>query len=254
MKLFLLGFSLIFIPIVLSAQNATKKLITKKTDIAPKIDGNLTEEIWKNAPLATEFITFQPVPGLKEDADHQTFVYVLYDDQAIYIGARMKELSASDISSELTNRDQVGNTDFFDVVIDTYNDKINASEFIVTAAGVQFDAKFSSQGEDENWNAVWESAVKINGNEWTAEFRIPYSALRFTDKAEQVWGINFLRNRQKTQQKLTWSELNPKINGFVNQEGELLGIKQIKSPLRLSFSPYISSYFNNYPYNHHQFF
>jgi hypothetical protein len=249
MRLFLLGFSLILLPIILKAQNAAKTLTTKKTEIAPKIDGDLADEVWKNAPLATDFIAFEPIPGLKEDTEHQTFVYVLYDDQAIYIGARMKESKPEDIFSELTNRDQVGNADFFDVVIDTYNDKINASEFIVSAAGVQFDAKFSSQGEDENWNAVWESAVKINGNEWTAEFRIPFSALRFADKPEQIWGINFLRKRQKTQQKLTWCALDPKVNGFINQEGELLGIKQIKSPIRLSFSPYISSYLNNYPYN-----
>jgi len=249
MKLFLLGFSLIILPFILTAQNATKTLTTKKTEIAPKIDGNLNDQVWKNAPLATDFIAFEPIPGLKEDADHQTLIYVLYDDQAIYIGARMKELNPSDISSELTNRDQVGNADFIDVVIDTYNDKINACEFLVSAAGVQFDAKFSSQGEDENWNAVWESAVKINGNEWTAEFKIPYSALRFADKAEQIWGLNFVRNRQKTQQKLTWNALDPKVNGFINQEGELLGIKQIKSPVRLSFSPYISSYVNHFPYN-----
>lgn len=114
---------------------------------------------------------------------------------------------------------------------------------------MQFDAKFSAQGEDDNWNAVWESAVKINGNTWTAEMKIPYSALRFANKDIQNWGINIVRSRQKFQQKLTWNRLDPKINGLINQEGELVGIEKIKSPLRLSFSPYLSSYINHYPYN-----
>ncbi|MBD3748301.1 MAG: carbohydrate binding family 9 domain-containing protein [Sphingobacteriales bacterium] len=249
MRYFLLNFLLAAITIQVDAQEKIKTLPAKKTAQAPKIDGIIDDSVWKNAPLATNFVAFQPEPGLKEDKAHQTQVYVLYDDQAIYFAARMKESKPENISSELVDRDNVGNADFFDVVIDTYNDKINASEFVVTSAGIQLDAKFSAQGEDGNWNAVWESAVQINGNEWTAEMRIPYSALRFANKDVQNWGLNFVRNRQKFQQKLTWNELDPKKNGFINQEGELVGIEKIKAPLRLSFSPYLSTYVNHYPYN-----
>lgn len=249
MRYFLLNFLFLAITIQVDAQEKIKNLPAKKTAQAPKIDGIIDDAVWKNAPLATDFIAFQPEPGVKEDKAHQTQVYVLYDDQAIYFAARMKESKPEDISYELVDRDNVGNADFFDVVIDTYNDKINASEFIVTSAGIQLDAKFSAQGEDGNWNAVWESAVHINGNEWTAEMRIPYSALRFANKDIQNWGLNFVRNRQKFQQKLTWNELDPKRNGFINQEGELVGIEKIKAPLRLSFSPYLSTYINHYPYN-----
>ena len=249
MKLFLFCISIFCTCLPINAQIQIKTLSAKRTKTAPKIDGILDEIIWKDAPLATNFVAFQPAPGIKEDAERQTLVYILYDDQAIYIFAKMKEASADDISKELVNRDQIGNSDFLGFVVDTYHDKINAQEFIVTAAGIQFDAKFSAQGEDENWNAVWESAVKINGNEWVAEIKIPYSALRFASKDIQTWGINFIRNRQKSQQKLTWSELDPTINGFINQEGELTGIEKIKSPFRLSISPYVSSYVNNYPYN-----
>nr|MBC7614138.1 carbohydrate binding family 9 domain-containing protein [Pseudopedobacter sp.] len=231
------------------AQTPIKTLTAKKTAVAPKIDGILDDVVWKDAPLATNFIAFQPVPGIKEDQDHKTEVYILYDDQAIYIGARMKESKAEDISTEFVNRDQIGNSDFLGIILDTYNDKINASEFIVTSAGVQLDAKISENGEDEAWDAVWESAIKINGNEWTAEIKIPYSALRFSNKDIQTWGLNFVRNRQKFQQKLTWNELDPKRSGFINQEGELLGIEKITAPLRLSFSPYLSTYVNHYPYN-----
>ncbi len=248
MKLLLLFLSITYANLVFS-QIPFKTLEAKRTAFAPKIDGIIDDDVWRNAPLANHFIAFQPNPSIKEDENHRTEVYILYDDQAIYIAAKMYETSNEDISHELTNRDQIGNADFIDIILDTYNDKINAQEFAVTAAGVQFDAKYSAQGEDENWNAVWESEVKINGNMWTAEMKIPYSALRFANKDLQNWGLNIVRSRQKSQQKLTWNELDPKKNGFINQEGELVGIEKIKSPLRLSFSPYISSYVNHYPYN-----
>lgn len=249
MKLFLLHIFIFFTCLSVNAQIQSKTLNAKRTATPPKIDGIIDEIIWRDAPIATEFVAFQPVPGIKEENERKTIIYILYDNQAIYIAAKMKEVLAEDISKELVNRDQIGNSDFIGVLIDTYHDKINAQEFVVTAAGIQLDAKFSAQGEDINWNAVWESAVKINGNEWVAEIKIPYSALRFASKDIQTWGINFVRNRQASQQKLTWSELDPKINGFINQEGELTGIEKIKSPLRLSVSPYVSSYVNNYPYN-----
>ncbi|MDA9555714.1 carbohydrate binding family 9 domain-containing protein [Pelobium sp.] len=249
MKTLITCFIFICSSIIVSAQIIPKKIVAKRTATAPKIDGIINDDVWKTAPLATDFVAFQPVPHIKEDAEHQTQVYILYDDQAIYLAARMKESKPEDISTELVNRDEIGNADFIDVIIDTYNDKINASEFAVTTAGIQFDAKFSANGEDQNWNAVWESAVKISGSEWTAEIKIPYSALRFANKDIQTWGLNIVRSRRKFQQKLTWSEFDPKINGFINQEGELTGIEKIKSPLRLSFSPYVSSYVNNYPYN-----
>lgn len=249
MRLFLFSIFIFCTYLSVNAQIKIKTLPAKRTLTPPKIDGIIDELVWRDAPLATNFVAFEPAPGIKEDAERQTLVHILYDDQAIYLSAKMIEVSADDISKELVNRDQIGNSDFIGLVVDTYHDKINAQEFIVTAAGIQFDAKFSAQGEDENWNAVWESAVKINGNEWVAEIKIPYSALRFASKDIQTWGINFIRNRQKSQQKLTWSELDPTINGFINQEGELTGIEKIKSPLRLSISPYVSSYVNNYPYN-----
>lgn len=249
MKFIILCFLFLSLCINTSAQQSMKTLNAKRTTVEPKIDGILNENIWRNAPLATDFIAFQPIPGVAEDTQHKTEVYLLYDDQAIYVAAKMHELDANDISKELTNRDQMGNSDFLLVALDTYNDKINAQEFAVTAAGVQFDAKFSAQGEDENWNAVWESAVKIDGNVWVVEMKIPYSALRFASKDVQNWGLNIVRNRQKFQQKLTWNKLDPARNGFINQEGELVGIEKVKAPVRLSISPYLSNYVNHYPIN-----
>lgn len=226
-----------------------KKMNAVRTDVSPKIDGILDDEVWNTAVAATDFAELRPVPGRIESRDKRTEVKILYDNSAIYVSARMYDHPDS-IARELVTRDQVGNSDFIGIIFDPYLDRINGLGFYVTAAGSQYDAKYSQTGnEDDNWNAVWDSEVKIDKEGWTAEFKIPYSALRFANKDVQTWGVNMTRRRQKFNQQSCWNFVDPKVSGFINQEGELHGISHIKSPVRLSFSPYVSSLVNNYPYN-----
>lgn len=227
-----------------------KKTKAVRTDRSPKIDGILTDAVWTQAEALGGMVEFRPNPGRLEPEDQRTEVRILYDDGAIYVAARMFETNPDSIAREIAPRDRVGNADFFGIAFDTYLDRINASGFYVTSAGSQFDARYSQSGnEDPNWNAVWESAVKIDALGWTAELRIPYSALRFSSKEIQTWGMNFTRRRQNENQQFFWSPIDPKVNGFVNQEGELENLQNIKAPIRLSFSPYISSFVNHYPAN-----
>ena len=243
---FLLSISLL---VAVQAQTI-KKAAAVRTDKAPKIDGLLNDAVWQKSSLFTDFVELKPVPGKTERPGQRTEVRILYDDVAIYVAARMLEEEPDSIAREIAPRDQVGNADFFGVVFDTYLDRINANGFFVTSAGSQFDAKYSQSGnEDPNWNAVWESDVKIDAQGWTVEMKIPYSALRFSNKSVQTWGINMTRSRRNANQQLFWNPLDPAKNGFINQEGELENLQDIKSPVRLSFSPYVSSYMNHYPFN-----
>lgn len=234
------------------AQDTTKRTIAVKTNYPPKIDGLLDDEAWKNVPIATDFIENSPVAGRHESKADRTEVKIVYDDNAVYIGARMYE-TTSKVAHELVNRDNVGTSDFLGVVLDCYHDGINAVGFYVTAAGVQFDAKYApnpnGNTEDATWNAVWVSKAHIDKAGWTAEIKIPYSALRFARKDVQFWGLQLVRRRQYLQKELFWSAVDPKKNGFVNQEGDLTGIQHITPPVRLGFYPYASAYLNHYPYN-----
>jgi len=251
MKLFITSLLLVLCITNSFAQSAPikKKLSAKRTSESPKIDGFLDDAVWSTAPIATDFIELRPVPGRIETKDGRTEIKVLYDDYAIYIAARMYDKPDS-IVHELVSRDQIGNADFIGVVFDTFLDGVNGYGFYVTAAGVQFDAKYSLiGGEDPTWNAVWESHVTIDDKGWTAEMKIPYSALRFSSKELQNWGLNFTRKRTGTNRQTFWNYVDPKISGFVNQSGILEGLKSIKAPLRLSFSPYVSTIVSNYPYN-----
>ncbi|MEO7049762.1 MAG: DUF5916 domain-containing protein [Ferruginibacter sp.] len=217
-----------------------------------KIDGKLDDPAWKDAPLATHFIENRPAAGKAEAYTSRTEVFILYDNTSIYIGGHCYEQTPDSISRELAGRDQIGANDFVGVIFDTYHDKINASGFFVTPLGEQYDAKYSNTGnnggEDASWDAVWYSEAQIVKDGWTFEMRIPYSALRFSSKGK-TWGLNIVRRRKKTGEQYMWNPVLPTVNGFINQEGIWDGVTDIKPPVRLSFSPYFSTYVNHYPYN-----
>ena len=217
------------------------------------IDGELSDSAWKTAPLATDFIEFRPTPFAKETKTNRTEMYMLYSNDGIYIGGYCHELSKDSISTELAGRDGFGNNDFVGVIFDTYKDKTNGFEYFITPLGEQMDAKFSpnqnGNNEDFSWNAVWKCATKIKNDGWTFEIFLPLSAIRFSTKPVQDWGITLIRQRKKTSQTFSWNPVDPNVNGILTQEAFWTGLENIKPPIRLQFSPYFSSYINHYPYN-----
>jgi len=231
-----------------------KQIPARRATAAIKIDGKLDDAAWKDAPIATNFVELRPVAFRKESETNRTEVFFLYNDQGIYIGGYCHEKTKDSIQTELIGRDNFGGNDFIGVIFDTYNDKINGFEYFLTPLNEQMDAKQAPSGsngdsEDFTWNSVWKSGTSIVNDGWTFEFFIPYSAIRFSKKNKQDWGLNIVRRRQKSGQQLFWNPVDPVKNGFLTQEGFWTGIENIKPPIRLSFSPYFSSYINNYPYN-----
>jgi hypothetical protein len=251
MKLFIITIVCFFF-FCISAQSQVieKKNITiKKTAAIIKIDGVLNDEVWKTAPVADKFTELEPTPFKPEEEANKTNIYFLYNNNGVYIGGYLHEKTKDSIASELTGRDGFGNNDFIGIVFDTYKDKLNGFEYFVTPLNEQMDAKVapSSNGnnEDFSWNAVWQSAVKINEDGWSFEMFIPYSAIRFGKKNIQDWGLNIIRRRRKSGQQIFWQAVDPNVNGFLTQEGFINGFENIKPPLRLQLSPYFSTYLNN---------
>ncbi|WP_400191605.1 DUF5916 domain-containing protein [Hymenobacter sp. B81] len=223
-----------------------KQLAAQRVAGGIKLDGALDEPEWQQAAVATDFIQNRPNPGPPER--HKTEVRILYDDANLYVGAIMHDVSPDSILRELTARDNFGNSDFFGIFLDTYRDQLNGYGFIVSASGVQMDARYSpASGEDFNWNAVWDARTALRGTDWVAEMRIPYSALRFGTAEVQQWGLQFMRQRRRENQAFFWNEVKPEVNGFVNQWGLLTGLQGLKPPLRLSLTPYVSGYVNHDP-------
>ncbi len=215
---------------------------------AVKIDGQLDDPVWTKAPVMTDFVQKDPVPG--GVPSQKSEVKLLYDDAAIYIGAMLYDTAPDSIRKGLIPRDGFSpNTSHFGVFIDPYQSGINGVGFMVTASGVQLDARYSPNGEDMNWNAVWKSSVDINDEGWAVEMRIPYSALRFPKAEVQEWAINFQRRIRRNGEEAWWSELDPEVSGFFNQFAELKSIKNVDPPVRLFLFPYVSYNLSHYPYN-----
>ncbi len=239
-----------------AAQNTLlqkKNIKAYKTQQTLKIDGLLNEESWNTAPIASNFIVNQPNFG--NPAAQRTVVKIMYDNSAIYVGAILYD-TVSLIRKQLTSRDGEGfqDVDFFAVTFDTYLDQQNAFQFGVTSVNVQSDARISGGGgnsgtTDRNWDAVWESQVKITNEGWQVEMKIPYMSLRFAQKNIQDWGINFYRNVRRTNENSYWNSVNPNLDGFVNQFGIIKGFENLHPPLRLSFQPYITAGYSTVPTN-----
>ncbi len=230
-------------------QTVKKQLVAKRIQSTIKIDGVLDDAGWKDAPLADKFTELRPTPFAPENANNATQVYIVYNNEGIYVGGYLHEKTKDSIASELTGRDGFGNNDFIGVVFDTYHDKLNGFEYFVTPLGEQMDAKVSpntnGNSEDFSWNAVWESKSKLQADGWTFEMFIPYAAIRFGKKNVQDWGLNIVRRRQKSGQQLFWQPIDPNKNGFLTQEGMITGLEGIKPPFRLQLSPYLSTYINH---------
>ncbi len=230
------------------AQTEKRKVETVRVSNSIVVDGKLDEIEWQNVREASDFIQHEPYNGAAPS--EKTSVRILYDDNAIYIGARLYDSNPSMIYRELGQRDNDNlKSDYFGVFISPYNDGINFSNFIVSASGVQTDIKATGENETKSWDAVWLSEISFDDKGWVVEMKIPFSALRFSQNSPQNWGINFVRLIKRYNEWSSWNFIDKKISGVVSQSGELTGIANVKPPIRLSLSPYVSAYAEKFPFS-----
>jgi hypothetical protein len=227
------------------AQPVARTITAAKISGPITIDGKLEESGWQGGDKATSFTQYAPVPGAP--SLQRSEVSIRYDDEAVYIGAMLYDSSPDSILKQLSSRDDDGgNADEFQVTLDTYHDHQNAFLFGVTAAGVQVDGIIKFDAYNTSWNAAWYSKVTINEKGWCVEMKIPYSAIRFPDKPQHEWGINFFRSVRRYREKSFWNQVLPTIANVISQSGVMTGINDIESPIRLSLLPYLSGYAENY--------
>ncbi len=240
-----IGINIIFMSLIsIYCYSQNKKTVEAlKIDHPISIDGNLNEAEYKKAIPAKYFTQLQPNNG--SPAMQSSEVYFFYDENAIYVGAMLYDNSPDSIFNYLSSRDNIGMSDYFGVYFDPYNEGQLAYGFFITPAGVQTDIKAiksDSDNEDGNWDGVWQSKTKITDKGWIVEMKIPYSNLRFPNKDVHTWGLNMFRNIRRYNSNNSWNFIDRKVSGFIHQQGTLTGIKNIKPPIRLSFSPYAATY------------
>ncbi len=250
-KIALIAFISIFFSNLLNAVNTIpgkKQLHATRITTPPKINGKLDESIWKTLPLATGFIQHAPYAG--KPCSFHTEVRMGYDNTALYIGAMMEDPSPDSILTGLGKRDDWDvNSDIFAITVDPFNDGLSAFEFWVSASGVQIDKFLSNSGGGFKWDAVWESATQVTDKGWTAEIRIPFSAIRFPKKDVQTWGIILWRNIRRYDEWATWDLIDPQVHGMLKQSQKYAPVTNVEPPTRLSFTPYVSGYAENYSYS-----
>jgi hypothetical protein len=215
-----------------------------RTDTPPDIDGDVKEVIWETANVATDFTTNSPVYG--DPSRYHSEFRMCYDDNALYVSGRMYDPNPDSVSYTLSQRDDFGNADWAAVNIDPFGNNITAFSFALTSSGVEVDGLESGNGDfDQSWNTVWRSAAKKTEYGWSFEMKIPHSAYRFPNKDIQEWNINFARSVRRDREFSHWNPINPQVFGEITQSGRMVGIEGIKSPLRLSVTPYATGYVEN---------
>ena len=181
-----------------------------RVNATAKIDGVLDDEIWQQA-LKVE-LHLETNPGENTEATVETWAYLAEDGENIYVAFDARDPSPENIRAYLRDRDTAWPDDFVGVHFDTYNDNRRAFEFFSNPLGVQMDAIFDDAANqfegDDSWDAIWDSAGKINEKGYSVEMKIPLDQLRFqSTDGKQVWGFRVMRRYPR--QHETWFENVP---------------------------------------------
>jgi len=240
MKIFLLILLYCVITVSQSIARETEQnvIVATRTDTPPVIDGYVHDEVWSKAKVIDSFYQREPNDG--EPATERTELRILYDDAALYISFICFDSEPDKIVSRLTRRDRRVPSDFVQVAIDSYNDKTTAFVFEVNAAGVKRDYLILNDGnsEDITWDGIWDAAVVMRNDGWSAEIKIPYQTLRFSEADEQVWGFNAARMIDRNNEFALWSHIPQSSRAIVSRFGILRGLHNLNPPRSLLVLPY----------------
>ena len=203
------------------------------------LDGRLDDPVWSRASWISDFVQKRPREGAPPSDSMR--IAIFYDDDALYVGARMFSRDPSKIQAPLSRRDNTFQSERMWVSFDSYHDKRTAYSFGVSASGVRADWYHASDDENDanfGFDPVWEAKANIDALGWTAEMRIPFSQLRFTNQPVQVWGFNANRWNPVTSEDDYWIPVPTDRTGWSSFMGQLVGIEGIKPTRRLELMPY----------------
>ena len=203
------------------------------------IDGHINEDAWRQATPITDFTQVDPEEG--KPGTQRTEVRFIFDDDALYVAARMFDTEGRNgIVTRLVRRDANMESDWFQVVIDGYHDHLGRAFFQVNPSGAKFDALgIGANNPDASWDPIWEVATSIDSLGWSAEMRIPYSQLRFSQQEAQTWGLQVRRFIQRRQEQDQWSFWRKNEVGGPNRFGHLEGVRIARVPRHVEVVPYV---------------
>lgn len=217
--------------------------ITRATRItqAPVLDGRDDEEVWHDAIRIEEFRQVEPTEA--GEPAFPTSARVVYDEKYLYVFVRAHDPHPDSIVRRLSRRDVGTNSDQIGLIIDAYHDRRTGVQLAVNPAGVRFDAVvFLDNQTDAAWDGVWEAATLVDSAGWTAEFRVPFSQLRFNDQPEHVFGFAVYREIGRRNQKDAWPPTyRVSRQAMMSQIGTLEGLSGIRRSSKLELLPFVTT-------------
>ena len=217
--------------------------LARAVRVAPgsvQVDGSLNDDVWAQAPIISDFVMKEPVEGASPT--ERTEVRFVYDDDALYVGARMYTSDPATIQAPLSRRDQAGDvTEQFLISLDTFLDRRTSYTFGVSASGVRIDRYSASdnEGGDAGFDPVWSASTRVDAEGWTAELWIPFTQLRFNERPAQVWGLNMRRFIPTLEEETYWVMVPRTATGWASRFGDLEGIEGIRPSRRIEMLPFV---------------
>jgi len=202
-------------------------LRTSRADGPIRIDGELDDPGWRNAAHATGFAEISP--GDQVEPPVQSEAWITYDDTNLYVALIARD-DPEAVRVSVTDRDNIFRDDYFGVMLDTYGDQSWAYELFVNPLGIQGDLRMQSSGEEDlSFDMIWESQGRVTDNGYQVEMAIPFTSLRFPDRPEQRWRINFWRDHQRDiRRRYAWAAQDRDNPCFLCRFGTLEGIRDIR--------------------------
>ncbi|MDO8677913.1 MAG: DUF5916 domain-containing protein [Acidobacteriota bacterium] len=222
------------------AADRKRATATRVANGSIRVDGGLDDEAWQKATPITDFVQKEPTEGAAPTDAME--VRLLYDDDALYVGARMASKDGR-IQAPLGRRDSTDQAEHILISFDTFLDRRTAVVFGVTAAGVRIDRYHSSDNEDSfdsGFDPVWRAETQVSADQWTAELWIPFSQLRFNPRTDQAWGLNLSRFRPTLDEEDFWIMIPRTVRAWSSRFGDLSGIANIVPPRRIEALPYVA--------------
>ena len=213
-----------------------------RTEIPPAIDGRLTDEVWSTAIPITDFLQLEP--DNLAPVTETTEARILYDNDNIYVAVRAYDSEPDKIVARLARRDAwmeaaSSSADWLGIMFDSRNDDRTAFVFNVNAAGVKIDAYVHNDDQiDPSWDSVWDVAVRVDSEGWSAEYKLPFSLFRFNAGENHNWGFVIERGIQRKQEFQQWPGKKRGVVGRVSRFGILKGIEGVSAPKQMVVLPY----------------
>jgi hypothetical protein len=226
-------------PLLAPTEDGRPRIAMKRTEVAPVIDGNLDDLVWRDAPVIGPLTQVEPVEGAPPS--QPTEVKLLYDSDALYVAVRCFDSEPEKIQALQILRDKpVNSDDFFSIVLDTFFDERNGYMFATNAMGNKVDGLLPNGGWEGEWDGIWYVEAGRDGQGWYAEVAIPFKTVNF-NPAGTRWGFNFERQIRRNNEVQRFAQpYQDRNNGNTSKVAILENLRGLEQGLGLDVKPSMS--------------